>query len=134
LDRAKENLALIKSNGKSLIARKISDNGFLGWSILVLYVLTSVSIFSVWAVIFYHLIILALVLIIINWIGAIRQKGVINYLPRFVQYLLLEVSVFDCLCRVWFRNNSRLSLKSLVMPFVVPMTREEAYSMIENHN
>lgn len=55
-------------------------------------------------------------------------------MPTPIQKFLLEVSIFDALCKIWFMPSASLYIKRLLLPFFVKMSREEAYAMIHDFN
>jgi len=58
------------------------------------------------------------------------QRGLMSYCPPGIQTLLLERSVFDILCDIWFVPNITLYVKALATPFVSRMDPEEAVHLL----
>lgn len=55
-------------------------------------------------------------------------------MPTTIQKFLLEGSIFDALCKIWFMPSVSLYIKRFFLPFFVKMSREEVYSMIHEIN
>eukprot|EP01017_Pseudomicrothorax_dubius_P008926 TRINITY_DN12971_c0_g1_i2.p1 TRINITY_DN12971_c0_g1~~TRINITY_DN12971_c0_g1_i2.p1 ORF type:complete len:352 (-),score=81.70 TRINITY_DN12971_c0_g1_i2:34-1032(-) len=62
----------------------------------------------------------------------LRRIGFINFLPNFMQSLLLHRSIFDVLCDIWFSNKILIIVRTLVRPFFVKVRPEEAISYLDD--
>ena len=49
-----------------------------------------------------------------------------------LRHLLLNRSLFDIMCDIWFIPNITLYVKALISPILYDMTPEDARKMIEN--
>ena len=62
-------------------------------------------------------------------IEAIKEVGLINCLPKALRSILIERSIFDVLCDIWFIPTISFYIKKLLEPFLYEMTPEEAREM-----
>lgn len=70
-------------------------------------------------------------LLIKTCIKQIHEKGLINFLPLKLQNFLLNRSLFDVLCDLWFIPKIGLYLKAFFGPFYYDYTPEKALSNFE---
>eukprot|EP01017_Pseudomicrothorax_dubius_P029773 TRINITY_DN3654_c0_g1_i1.p1 TRINITY_DN3654_c0_g1~~TRINITY_DN3654_c0_g1_i1.p1 ORF type:complete len:423 (+),score=109.69 TRINITY_DN3654_c0_g1_i1:47-1315(+) len=61
----------------------------------------------------------------------VRRIGIINFLPEELRKTLLERSVFDLLCDIWFVPKLSIYLKVLVQPFLVKLPPEDAIRYLD---
>ena len=117
----------------------VSLDQLLVLSIFVLYLSLLVipiqlSLFSPATILLFHLFLASLILLALSKVSQVHRIGVINHLPKLIQSFFLEVSVFDVLCHLWYVPNISLYVHRIFLPFVVQMSREEAYSMFNDLN
>jgi hypothetical protein len=61
----------------------------------------------------------------------ISEKGLIKFLPQSIKDLLLERSIFDILCDLWFFPRLSLVIKTIVWPFISKPKAEEAIKALD---
>lgn len=59
------------------------------------------------------------------------RNGLIQYLPQSMKDLLLERSIFDVLCDLWFIPRISLVVKAVVWPFISKPKPEEAIKTLD---
>lgn len=133
-----ESIESFKHKTQQVIER-VSLDHLLVVSICVLYlgllvISNQLSLFSLVTVLVFHLFLASIVLLVVSKVSQVHKTGVINHLPKIIQSFFLEVSVFDVLCHLWYVPNISLYIHRIFLPFVVQMSREEAYSMFNDLN
>src|SRR4051812_6604137 len=80
------------------------DSSLIYLSILVyislLVIFIQISLFGIRSVILVHLLFTTLIWYISRKVAYLKHQGVINYLPKFMQEILLRKSLFDILCYI----------------------------------
>ncbi|KAL4487183.1 hypothetical protein ABPG72_017902 [Tetrahymena utriculariae] len=56
----------------------------------------------------------------------LQERGFISLLPRTIQVHLLDRSIFDLLCDIWYIPKISLYIKAFIKPFVQNISPEEA--------
>lgn len=102
------------------------------WITIFFYFLTLVSpnqltIFNFTTVLFSHLLPIPMICLLIRKKNKALKDGLVHYLPPSIKRLLLESSIFDILCNIWFSNRLGKYLHAIFLPFFVSTTREEAH-------
>lgn len=59
-------------------------------------------------------------------IDVIHKKGLVNYLPEPLKVALLDRSIFDYLCDIWYVPKLSILLKAIFKPMVIKTDAEEA--------
>ena len=95
-------------------------------------VLFLVTIFSIYTLISFLLIYLGFRMIILQKLKHIEDKGLLEYFSESTKKTLLERSIFDILCDVWFIPNVSLWVKMFVRPFMNEMRPEEAIQNLDD--
>lgn len=62
-------------------------------------------------------------------LNQIKEKGLINCLPGALKSILVERSIFDVLCDIWFIPTITFYVKKMIEPIIYEMTPEEAREM-----
>ena len=89
------------------------------------------SLFSYYTLFSFSLAILASFLLIKNCVEEIHKNGLINFLPKRLQTFLLNRSIFDVLCDLWFIPKIGLYIKAFAGPFYYEYTPEKALTNFE---
>ena len=89
------------------------------------------SLFSYYTLFSFSLAMVSIFLLIKTCIKQIHEKGLINFLPLKFQNFLLNRSLFDVLCDLWFIPKIGLYLKAFFGPFYYDYTPEKALSNFE---
>ena len=89
------------------------------------------SLFSYYTLFSFSLAMISIFLLIKTCIKQIHEKGLINFLPLKFQNFLLDRSLFDVLCDLWFIPKIGLYLKAFFGPFYYDYTPEKALSNFE---
>eukprot|EP00331_Platyophrya_macrostoma_P013849 CAMPEP_0176419906 /NCGR_PEP_ID=MMETSP0127-20121128/8312_1 /TAXON_ID=938130 /ORGANISM="Platyophrya macrostoma, Strain WH" /LENGTH=407 /DNA_ID=CAMNT_0017800445 /DNA_START=171 /DNA_END=1394 /DNA_ORIENTATION=+ len=64
-------------------------------------------------------------------IESILERGIMSFLSKKTQKVLLERSIFDFLCDLWFMPRIGLYLKAIFRPFIIAIPPEEAAHVFE---
>ena len=89
------------------------------------------SLFSYYTLFSFSLAIASIFLLIKNCITQIHEKGLINFLPKRLQNFMLNRSIFDVLCDLWFIPKMGLYLKAFFGPFYYEYTPDKALNNFE---
>ena len=112
----------------------MNQEKYLVLLIVTFYTLLAVNLFELSGVLYFHCLIALMACFVKLKLQQTQENGLIHYMPPLVRSILTEHSIFDLLCNVWFSQQLSLLLKGLAMPFLVSVTREEAYALIEEAN
>lgn len=126
--------ALLKSLEN--VMQKESNALLVTICIYFLFLVSSIqaSLFPISTIILAHALPLPLLYLMYLKATKVHETGLVSYLPRSMQRFLLESSIFDTLCNIWFVPTASKYIKRFFIPFFVQMTREEAYAMFEEIN
>lgn len=89
------------------------------------------SLFSYYTIFSFGLVVFSFGFLLKTVIKQIHEKGLITYLPLKLQNFLLNRSVFDVLCDLWFIPKIGLYLKAFFGPFYYESTPEKALNSFE---
>lgn len=84
------------------------------------------SIFSIYTLLSFALIVAGVFVYLQINIKEIRKKGLITYLPAKHQKTLLQRSLFDVLCDMWFIPKVSTYAKAIATPFFIKIEPTEA--------
>ena len=62
----------------------------------------------------------------------VLENGVIHYLSESQKHTLLQRSLFDILCDIWFIGTISFYARKLVEPMIYHMSPEDARQMVNN--
>jgi len=86
----------------------------------------ALSLFSLYTLLSFGIIVVTLAILIKINLAEIKKKGLIAYIPPKFHTVLLERSIFDIICDIWFVPKITLYIKALVSPFIVKIDPSEA--------
>jgi len=86
----------------------------------------ALSLFSLYTLLSFGIIVISIAFIIKINITEIKKKGLIAYIPPKFHHVLLERSIFDIICDIWFIPKITIYIKALISPFIVKIDPSEA--------
>jgi len=89
------------------------------------------SLFSYYTLLSFSLTLISIFFLLKTSLKQISEQGLINFLPSKFQNFLLNRSLFDVLCDVWFIPKIGLYLKAFFGPFYYEYTPEKALANFE---
>jgi len=69
----------------------------------------------------------------IRWIR-IKKKGFLNNVSNKLRKILLERSLFDILCDIWYFETIKRHVRVFLSPFLIKKTPEEIIESFEDIN
>ena len=104
----------------------------LGVTIIIGFANLLYSLFSVYTIVSTGIILGAALLITKSRVEAIMNRGLLAFLPKGSQQTLLERSIFDILCDLWFVPRLGLYVQAFLKPFLVKISPEDAIHQLED--
>jgi len=86
----------------------------------------ALSLFSIYTLMSFAIMTGCLALFLKVNFDEIKKKGLIFYIPPKYHEVLLERSLFDIICDVWFIPKITIYLKALISPFILKIEPNEA--------
>lgn len=65
-------------------------------------------------------------------IATFKERGLISYLPKTLQAHLLDRSIFDLLCDLWYIPKTSIYLKALLKPFLTSISPEQVVGVLDD--
>jgi len=86
----------------------------------------ALSLFSIYTLLSFAIMSGCLALFLMVNFEEVKKKGLIFYIPPKYHEILLERSLFDIICDVWFIPKITIYLKALISPFILKIEPTEA--------
>ena len=97
---------------------------YTAFHLLLLTMFSPITIIMIWATV------IALRSYVKAVYNSVIERGLLSFLPLVVQKELMDRSIFDLLCDLWFPQQTSV-LKVIIKPFFMPIQPDHAVEVLE---